>query len=131
MNTTLVRPILFIIAAAIFAGAVYLVLLGQKPVAFGAANEVQATIATSSTLTLSTTPILIFATSSCGTRIISTTASPIMLIFTDAQGDVPSGQVGVLQGASTTANYSNGTYGCAAVRAYSFTTSTIRAIESR
>ena len=90
-----------------------------------------ATIATTSQMAVTPTQSLVIATSSCQSRIISTTASPIMIGFTDAKGFVPTALVGFLQPASTTVAYDAGMYGCGAVRIYSFVNSTITVAEGR
>lgn len=95
------------------------------------ATQVAATVATTSVSLVGTTPILVFATSTCASRTISTTASPIMIGFTDAQGFVPSGVSGFLQGASTTVSYDGDKFGCKTLRVYSFVSGTITVQESR
>mgnify|MGYP001576718960 FL=1 len=83
--------------------------------------------ATTTSLTVNTTAALIFASSTCNSRIITTYASPIMIGLTDKFPFAPSGTSGVLQAASTTVAYDSGIYGCAAWRAYSFTAQNITA----
>lgn len=90
-----------------------------------------ATIATTSPMAVTTTPSLVMATSSCSARIITTTASPIMIGFSDIQGFLPSGTQGHLQAASSTVAYDSGQYGCGAVRVYSFVAGQITISESR
>ena len=130
MKITLQRSTIYLIAALIALFAVFL-LISPKTPALGAANEVQATVATTSNDVLGTTASLIYATSTCGARIISTGTSAIMLTFSDAQGAVPTGVNGIWQAASTTVSYSNGTYGCSAVRAFSYTTATTTVVETK
>lgn len=89
------------------------------------------TVATTSQIAVTPTASLVIATSSCNARIISTTASPIMIGFTDNQGFVPTALVGFLQPASTTVSYDAGMYGCGAVRIYSFVNSSITVADSR
>lgn len=117
------------------AGAVFVLLLlaffTSQVTKASAPTGLPATIATTSALTVTTTPILAIATSSCSARIISTTASPIMIGFTDAQGFVPSGVQGFLQAASTTVAYDSGQYGCGAVRIYSYVSGSITVSDSR
>jgi hypothetical protein len=96
-----------------------------------APSGLPATIATSSKITVTTTPILVFATSSCASRIITTTASPIMISFSDDPAVVLTGQYGHLQGASTTVAYDSGQYGCNNTRIYSFASGAITVSESR
>lgn len=81
-------------------------------------------VATSSTVVVGPGFATLFATSSnCTGRAVSTVASPIMLSFTG--NVIPSGAVGHIQAASTTVFYNNGDYGCGAVTAYGFASSTI------
>lgn len=94
-------------------------------------NQNPATVATTSVNTVNTTASLVFATSTCASRTISTTASPIMIGFTDAQGFVPSGISGFVQAASTTVTYDASQYGCRALRVYSFTSGPITVQESK
>ncbi len=90
-----------------------------------------ATIATSSNPTVGTTALIIIATSSCAARIITTSASPVMLTFSDYANQTPTGSFGHLQAASTTVVYDGGQYGCGLVKAYSFTTQVITVSDSR
>lgn len=99
-----------------------------------APSGLMSSVATSSNPTVTTTPSLVFATttgSGCAARIITTGASPIMITFSDNQGKVPSGTYGHLQAASTTSAYDGGLYGCQAVRIYSFVSGTISVTETR
>lgn len=96
-----------------------------------APSGLPATVATSSSPTVGTTASLIFATSTCAARTITTVASPVMLTFSDNQGRVPTAISGHLQAASTTVTYDSGQFGCDAVRAYGFVSSAITITESR
>ena len=96
-----------------------------------ASSGLPSSIATSSNPTVGTTAVLLFATSTCASRVITTVASPVMLTFSDNQGKVPTGVYGHLQGASTTVAYDSGLYGCDAVRAFGFVSSAISVSESR
>lgn len=80
-----------------------------------------------------TTQSLLFATSTCNARIITTRTQPVMLTFSDIQGLVPTAVKGHLQVASTTVVYDSGQYGCDTVRVISatLTTDTISVSESR
>lgn len=82
-------------------------------------------VSTTSPASVTTTASLVFASSTCNSRVITTYASPIMIGFTDLRGFVPSGVGGHLQLASTTVAYDSGIYGCAAWRVYSFTSQAI------
>jgi hypothetical protein len=92
------------------------------------------TIASSTLETVSTTPVMIVATSSidCAARIISTSGnSAIMLTFTAKSGDIPSGSNGIWQAASTTVAYDSGLYGCNAITAYSYSTQLIKVMAAQ
>lgn len=125
----------FAVGAALFVAVLALsfaFMANQSNYAHASApSGLPSTIATSSNPTVTTTPSLVFATSSCAARIITTVASPIMITFSDNQGKVPSGIFGHLQPASTTVVYDSGQYGCGAVRIYSFVSSAITVSESR
>lgn len=89
-------------------------------------------VSSSSNQTIASTARLLFATSSCSARTISTRAEPLMLGFGEFVGFVPSAITGVYQAASTTVTYDSGQYGCGAVRVISGTvnSSVVNAIES-
>lgn len=92
-------------------------------------NQSPTTVATSSARILTTAPSFVFATSSCTTRVISTTGSAINISFgATAQ---PSMGAGILQGASTTVVYDASQYGCGAVYVYSLSAATTSWLESR
>ncbi len=130
MTTTKSLPLYALIAVAIVAFGSFLFSEVQHTHAADT-NDNPATVATTSNPTVGTTASILFATSTCAARTISTTASPIMLTFSDAQGKVPTATFGVLQAASTTVAYDGSQYGCATVRAYSFVSSAITIQESR
>lgn len=133
MKLTFLKNLAFTAAFfAIFAAPVigYLV-IGPALTAHAGAGDLPGTVATTSVATVTTTASTIFATSTCGARVITTTASPIMLTFSDNQGAVPTGAFGTLQAASTTVAYSNSLYGCGAYKAYSFVSGPITVMESR
>jgi hypothetical protein len=122
------------IAIALLLTAVIAVLFASKntePAHASAPSGLPSTIATTSVPAVTTTAALVFATSSCAARVITTTASPIMIGFSDVQGFVPTGVQGHLQAASTTVSYDSGLYGCGAVRIYSFVAQSITVSESR
>lgn len=77
-------------------------------------------VATSSRLTVGTTAISVFATSTCASRVVSTTGKPIMLTFSDYANHTPTGVFGTLQGASSTVSYDAGLYGCGLWKVYGF-----------
>lgn len=79
------------------------------------AGQLSATIATSSTITVSTASVVAFATSTnnCSIRIVTTNADPVRFEFTDIDGFTLSSAVGHTQLASTTVAYDASVYGCA------------------
>lgn len=96
------------------------------------ATMIPSTIATSTTDTVGTTALRVIATSTCAARIISTGGtSGVMLTFSDIQGAVPSGTVGLWQAASTTVAYPASQYGCGAVRAYAGVSTLLNVVDAR
>lgn len=130
MKLTLQSSLVYLIAAALLFSAVFL-FIGQPVSVRAGAGELPATVATTSLASVSTTAVTVFATSTCGARIISTTASPIMITFSDNQGAIPTALFGTLQAASTSVAYSNSLYGCGAYKVYSFAAQNITVMESR
>lgn len=128
---TLSSSAMYVLAGFLMLCGAYLLIMGQPVSVKAKAGELPATVATTSNPTVGTTPLLLFATSTCGVRIISTTASPIMLTFSDVQGSIPTATFGTLQAASTTVVYDNGQYGCGAYRAYAFVSGAITIMESK
>jgi hypothetical protein len=126
MSHVLSRIALYV-AGAVLLSVVYL----SSTANASAPSGLPATVATTSNPTVTATPGRNFATSTCATRIITTSASPIMITFSDFQGDVPTGSFGHLQAASTTVAYDSGQYGCNAVRIYSFTSQSVTLTETR
>ena len=122
---------------AVVVGSVLLVTLiltgvfSDRQVLGSAPAGLPATVATSSIAAVTTNATTVFATSSCAARIITTSASPIMITFSDNHGSVPTGSFGHLQSASTTVAYDSGQYGCGAVKVFSFVAGTISVSESR
>lgn len=103
-----------------------------NPAEANAIPGVVAPIATTSNPTVTNSSALVFATSSCSARIISTSASPIMITFGDVAGNGgPTGSFGHIQAASTTVIYDSGQVGCGALRIYSFTSQVITVSEAR
>lgn len=131
MKLTLTTSLAVIGAVLAIAGLLFLFSTKVDQVRAGAGNGIPATSATTTPAAVTTTASTIFATSTCTSRVISTVASPIMLTFTDAEGKTPTGVFGHLQAASTTVAYDAEIYGCGAVKAYSFVTSTITVTENR
>ena len=119
-------------AGAVMAFLGIAILLFQTTPTFASApNGLVASIATTSNPTVGTTALLLFSTSTCDARIITTYASPIMLTFSQNQGKIPTATFGILQAASTTVAYDSGQYGCGAVTVYSFVSQAITVSESR
>lgn len=115
-----------IIAIAITLAAIFVVLAnvgGNKSV--GALPNLQSLIATSSTVAVGPQEVkTIFSERSlCAARIVTAVASPLMLSFDSVLE--PTGIRGVLQGASTTVSYESDQFGCGAVKAYAFSSTTI------
>jgi len=90
---------------------------------------IAATIATSSNPVVGTTAVVVFATSSCAARIVTTVASPVMITFSDDK--TPTALFGHLQPASTTVAYDASQYGCGQTKMYGFVSSAITVSESR
>lgn len=95
----------------------------------GGADSGQAGMATSSTIQIGPqeNKTLFSANSNCANRVITTVASPITISFSTAVP--PSGMRGVIQAASTTVHYDSDLYGCTAVTAYAFSSTTITIAE--
>ena len=123
-------PLWFFVAggavSVILAGCFFY--FGQSP-SLGSAASNQAGYATSSTIQVG--PDLdktLFAENrDCANRVISTVASPVMLSFHSTIN--PSGTLGHVQAASTTVEYDSDLFGCRAVTAYAFSSTTISLIE--
>lgn len=130
MTLTLQKTLLTILALGLVLSIAY-VLAGSPLARAGAPSGLPSTIATTSNPTVGTTAVLVFATSTCASRVVTTVASPVMITFSDAQGKIPTALFGHLQPASTTVAYDSGQYGCGAVRMYGFTSSAITVSESR
>lgn len=131
MNISLTQKHLLSAGIALIVTIIIALSFGQFRAIASAPSGLPAVVATSSQMTVNTTASLIMATSSCAARIVTTTASPVTLSFSDIQGFVPSGLQGHLQPASTTVAYDSGLYGCGAVRAYSFVAGTLTITETR
>lgn len=97
-----------------------------------APSGLPAVVATTTNPTLTGgTAAALMATSTCAARTITTSASAIMLTFSDYAGQTPTGSFGHLQAASTTATYDSGQIGCGLMKGYSFTTQVITVTEAR
>jgi len=112
----------------------FTVLVMNRPVDASAPSGLGATVATTTLgYTVQVSQTVLFATSTCAARVVTTRAQPIMLTFSDVQGKVPTAVSGHLQLASTTVTYDSGQYGCGTFRVISATpsTDTISVSESR
>lgn len=87
-------------------------------------------VATSSTIAVGPDVVatLFTTANSCASRIVSSTASILMLSFNS--NITPTGSVGHIQAASTTVAYPSDNYGCGAVTAYAFSSTTITKAEA-
>ena len=125
---TLQTPLLAIavVAAILFLG------YSLSTVKAADSNGNPVTIATSTTAVVTNTAALVFATSTCSARVISTSGnSAIMIGFAERVGFVPNGLQGIWQAASTTVAYDGSQYGCGAVRIFSYGTQNITVQEGR
>lgn len=132
MKTQKLYLLPIIVSLAVLIVGLYMSILNK---AYGdAPSGLQATVATSTLgYPVGVSQTVLFATSTCNARIITTRTQPVMLTFTDVQGTVPTATTGHLQAASTTVAYNSGQYGCNTVRVISatLTTDTISVSESR
>lgn len=67
----------------------------------------------------------------CSSRIISTTGSAIMLMFSSSGSTTLSGSIGNYQAASTTMAYDGGLYGCGYWTFYAYATTTVAITQTR
>lgn len=116
-----------VIAVATFA----LVLGSFAPANASAPTGLKTTIGTTSVAAVTSTASMLFASSTCDARIISTQGSAVMLTFSDYNGARPTASFGHVQAASTTVAYDSGLYGCGAVYAYSFSNQNLTVSEAR
>ncbi len=129
--TTLKQIFPFALSLALVVGIVLGALWFKDSVVFASApSGLPATVATSSNPIVTSTGNLIFATSTCTARIISTATSSIMIKF-NGVGGAPTSSFGHWQGASTTVAYDSGQYGCEALSIYSFSSQLITVTETR
>ena len=100
------------------------------PVLGGAGNASHLQVATTTAIGPDEVITLFSDTENCKARVVSTVASPIMLIFGDpVNGDLASttlsGVLGHVQSASTTVTYSSDDLGCGRISAFGFASTTI------
>lgn len=123
----------YVALALLVASAVLVFSFSYFGRADAAGGFLPATMASSSAVTVGTSPSTpVFATSSpnCSARIIGTASSSIMVTFTDKNGDVPNIAKGFWQGASTTVAYDSGLFGCGAVKVFSVSSQQIMVAET-
>ena len=119
----------FLVAIVLLVG--YLMGL-QQNMAFGSApSGLPSTIATTSNPIVNSTAAIVFATSTCSSRIITTASSTVMITWSDRTAQTPTASFGHYQAASTTVAYDSGLYGCDLVKIYSFGSQVITVSESR
>lgn len=128
---------------SILSGAAVLILLAVMYLLGASATRVGAVAPSAVSVAIATTTgvgpqlnMQLFSASNCGSRVITTVASPIMILFADpSNGDVSSTTLsalkGHLQAASTTIAYDSGIYGCGRVFAFGFASTTITTTETR
>jgi hypothetical protein len=131
MTNISIKTVIAVALAAAFTLSAYFLGLDSLVAHASAPSGLPATVATSSNPTIGTSGVVLFATSTCAARIITTVASPIMLTFSDYAGQTPTALVGHLQAASTTVVYDSGQYGCGLFKAYGFVSSAITVTETR
>jgi hypothetical protein len=112
-----------VISLAIIMGLIALTAMVLTQKAFGSApSGLPATVATSTfAYPVGTSQTVLFATSTCAARVITTRNEAVMLSFNEPAGQVPTVLTGHSQVASTTVVYDSGQYGCGAVRVISAT----------
>lgn len=122
---------LLAIIAAIFITATAIVLTSESRTARASApSGLQATNATSSTITVGPQSVTtIFGKSQCAARVISTAGQSIMLSYNSAV--TPTVAIGHPQGTSTTQTYDSGLTGCGTTTAYALASTTITISEFR
>ncbi len=126
------NKILLALAGAVIVALSFLIFWDNKEVA--EARQWPGYIATFATSTPSqsvtaATVELLFASSSCSSRVIGTRTGEIRLTFRDTGADRPTGQAGFSQAASSTVVYDAETFGCGAVYVYPFVTETLSVME--
>ena len=131
---TLTKSIPYIATLGLILAIVYLFGAEAARVGASAPSGLPATVATSSIQSVSSTALVVAATTTaCSARIVSTTvAGGVMIGFAELPyGLVPSATQGHWQAASTTVAYDSGLYGCGAMRIYSGSPQAITVTETR
>src|SRR3990167_1586223 len=126
MTLTTKAVLALIITSVLFAGFLF-VLSAINQAGASAPSGLPATIATTSTVEIG--PQLnkvLFATSTCAARIVSTATSTASFQFTGALGTTSlTSSVGHQQAASTTVVYDSGVYGCGVMTGFAYSSSTV------
>ena len=131
------KKLLYVLGAVFIFTVIYLFGSSSTQVFANAPNGIPTNIAFATTTAVGPQQnIQIFSASNCNSRIISTVASPIMIIFADpSNGDIASttlsGIKGSVQAASTTVAYDSSQYGCGRWFAYAFSSTTITTVSTR
>ena len=127
------KTVISSILIVVIVGFIALVSIGSYRINVGSAPAgLQSTVSTSTMLSLaSRTATSLIATSTCSSRIISTTDKQIMLTFSDYNNAAPTATFGVMQAASTTVAYDSGQYGCGLVKGWGDAATNITVTETR
>lgn len=96
-----------------------------------APSGLSATASTSPYVLPSRTATTLIGTTTCAARVVSTTDKQVMLTFTDALNESPTGTYGHMQLASTTVVYDGGQYGCGKVKVWADAATNITFTDSR
>jgi hypothetical protein len=119
MNKTIIASLLTLVLILLA------ILYNDKQSFRGATPGLESRIATSTLVRpVTTTQSILFATSTCATRFITTNAGGIYLSFSD-DFSVPTATSGHFQAGSTTVAYNAEEYGCKTFRAISATGATV------
>lgn len=122
-----------ILTLGVILGMIVLTALFMTQKSYGSApSGLPSTIATSTLLSLaSRTATTLIATTTCASRVVSTTNSQIMLTFSDYNNAAPTATFGHMQVASTTVVYDSGQYGCGLIKAWADAATAITVTETR
>ncbi len=133
MTLTLFKyQILAVSSVIALLGIVFILSATSQPARAANPPGIPAMVASSSVFTISNVAggTLVFATSSCLARIVTTGSSTVMMSFSD-NGFNPTGTQGHLQLGSTTVAYDASVYGCGSVRMFGFQGGTVSVSETR
>lgn len=115
MNTLQKTLLTLAITLTVFAGFTF----SQGGDVFGSDGNATNIATSTYAYPVGTSQIVLFATSTCSSRIVTTRDIAVSLSFNEAAGRVPTAIAGHVQTASTTVVYDSEQYGCGAVRAVS------------